>query len=480
MSRDVRIAARGGRWRGAGRRAGALLLAVLSLGPLLGLLLALSATDAARAQEARLGGAAALLDIDGAIGPATSDYLHRALGQAVDGGAAVVVLRLDTPGGLSAAMRDIIRDMLASPIPVIAYVAPSGARAASAGTYILYASQLAAMAPGTNLGAATPIRLGGGKTPLGNDGGDAEDGGDAAPADAESAKAINDAAAYIRSLAELHGRNADWAESAVRRAESLSADEALQKNVIEIVARDVEDLLNQADGRTVKIGGAQATLHTAGLRVVPLEPDWRTRLLAVITDPNIAYILMLVGIYGIVFEFWSPGAVAPGVVGAISLVVALFALNLLPINMAGAGLVLLGIALFVAEAFVPSFGMLGIGGATAFALGSVFLFQDVPGFGLSWTVIGVATGLTVAFFVLVIAAVVQAQRRRVASGDESLIGDVADVLTWSGEHGYVHVQGERWQARSPRPLAPGEKVRVRGRRKLVLDVEPDTAAEPEA
>src|SRR5436190_3951831 len=328
---------------------------------------------------------AVVLQIDGAIGPAVADYVVRELRGISQVDARLVVLRMNTPGGLDTSMREIIRAILSSPLPVAAYVALSGAREASAGTYISYASAVAAMAPGTNLGAATPIQLGRipqspGRSPeqpsgkdqgKGNAGKSDSGGSPAEPMDTETRKAVNDAVAYIRSLAELNGRNADWAADAVRSAVSLSASEALKLNVIDVIADDVADLLRKIDGRTVTVARKPARLATAGLEILDVPPDWRTELLAVITNPNVAFILMLVGIYGLVFEFANPGAVAPGLVGGISLLLALFALNLLPINYAGAGLVLLGVGLMLAEAHIGSFGVIGIAGIAAFVIGAI-------------------------------------------------------------------------------------------------------------
>lgn len=420
---------------------------------------------------------AVLLDVKGAIGPATAEYLHRGLDAAAQRKAALVILRMDTPGGLDTSMREMIQDILASPVPVITYVAPGGARAASAGTYILYASALAAMAPGTNLGAATPVSLGGGSTPL--PGADKTKGsgqqGRGVPADAETSKVVNDAVAYIRGLAALHGRNANWAEQAVRQAASLPATEALAHGVIDIIAPDLDSLLAQANGRHVQVAGKNVTLDTAGIAIEMVEPGWRTQLLAVITNPNIAYILLLVGIGGLVLEATTPGTIFPGTLGAIALFIGLFGLNLLPVNYAGAGLLLLGIGLLAAEAFVPTFGVLAIGGASAFALGSVFLFKtDAPGFTLSWSVILVATAVVAALFAVLLAAVVRAHRRRVVSGEPAMIGMTGVVLAWSGEQGQIHVRGERWEARASAPLAAGESVRVTGRDGLTLTVEPET------
>lgn len=424
---------------------------------------------------------AIVLDIEGAIGPATVEYLGRSLAEATRRGAGLVILRMDTPGGLDSAMREIIRDIIASPIAIATYVSPSGARAASAGTYILYASHIAAMAPGTNLGAATPVQLGGGRQPLDRDKDDAgQDKQPTAPADATTAKTVNDAVAFIRGLAELRGRNADWAEEAVRRAASLPAREALARSVVDIVADDLSDLLAQAHGRTVRIGSADHRLDTAGLRPVVIEPDWRTRLLATITHPSIAYVLLLIGIYGIVFEFLSPGAVVPGVIGAICLLVAAFALNLLPVNYAGVGLILLGAALMTAEIFLPSFGILGIGGIVAFVLGSLLVFdRDVPGFALSWPIVAAAAAVSAGTLIIAATAAVRAHHRRVATGDTGLVGMTGEVLTWSDGHGQVHVHGERWSARADVALVPRQRVRVVARERLTLVVEPATETAPE-
>jgi membrane-bound serine protease (ClpP class) len=445
---------------------------------MLALVLALAALPGAGLSQERSDGAreVILLDVEGAIGPATTEYLRQGFKAATARKAALIILRMDTPGGLDTATRDIIRDILAARVPIVTYVSPSGARAASAGTYILYASHLAAMAPGTNLGAATPIQLGGGFQPGGSDDRGKDDPNDAKkrPGDAMSRKVVNDAAAFIRGLAELHGRNAEWAEAAVREAASLSAREALKTGVIEIVASDLNDLLRQADGRPVRVRQDQARLETAGLAVVQIEPNWRTRLLAVITNPNIAFILMLVGIYGIIFEFMNPGTIFSGVIGAICLVIGLFALNLLPVNYAGIGLIGLGIALLVAEAFTPTHGVLGASGTVAFALGAIFLFEgDIPGFTLSPAVIVAATALGAGLALLAGAAAVRSHGRPVVTGNATLIGRSGEVLNWSAEQGEVHVRGERWRARAAAPLAPGQRVRVVGREGLTLVVEPE-------
>lgn len=324
-------------------------------------------------------GAVWVLNIDDAIGPASADYLVRSLGQAQAQGAQLVVIRMDTPGGLDSAMRQMIKAILSSTVPVASYVAPSGARAASAGTYILYASHIAAMAPGTNLGAATPVRIGGAP---GTPSDDKAKGGDD---ETLARKQVNDAAAYIRGLAQMRGRNADWAEKAVREAVSLSASEALRLNVIDQVADDLPDLLRKLDGKTLQVAGQPRQLQTAGASVVEHLPDWRTRFLAVITNPSVALILIMIGVYGLLFEFMNPGSAVGGVVGGICLLLALYALQLLPVSFAGVALILLGITFMIAEAFLPSFGVVGFGGIVAFVVGALILIDtDAPGFGIPW------------------------------------------------------------------------------------------------
>ena len=425
---------------------------------------------------------AVVLDVQGAVGPATGDYIHRGIEQAVVRHAELIILRMDTPGGLDSSMRDIIQDILVSPIPVVAYVAPSGARAASAGTYILYASHVAAMAPGTNLGAATPVEIGGIQpdVPGGKGKGGEGSGNGAGPGsqDAMARKQINDAAAYIRGLAQLRGRNAEWAELAVREAASLPAGEALDEGVIDLVAGDMDELLRQLQGRPVTLLGTTRVLETAGLRIETIEPDWRSRLLAVITDPNVAYVLMLIGIYGLFFEFANPGYVLPGVAGAICLVLALYAFQILPVNYAGLALLSLGILFMLAEAFVPSFGALGIGGVIGFVIGSVILFdQGAAGYAVSLPLILALSLASAGFFLFVVGAAVKARKRPVVSGREELLRARGEVLDDFAGKGRIRIHGEVWQAATRVPLKRGDRVRVTAVDGLVLSVEPETKEE---
>lgn len=435
--------------------------------------------DAAAARRALV------LEIDGPIGPAIAQYVEHGLADARTGDVGVVVLKMNTPGGLDSSMREIIRAILASPSPVVAYVAPSGARAASAGTYIAYACAIAAMAPGTNLGAATPVQLGPHslfpdeqpRQPR-RDGKPDEQAAKgrsstSEPADAETRKIVNDAVAYLRSLAQLNGRNADWAAASVLDASSLPANEALEKHVIDLVADDLPDLLRKADGRTVRVAGKPMTIATSGLEIVTVAPDWRTQLLAVIASPDIAFLLFLLGVYGLIFEFLNPGAIAPGLIGAISLLVAFFALGLLPIDYAGMALVLLGVGLMIAEVFIGSFGVIGLGGVVSFAIGSIIMFRaEAPGFALSRSVVVAATLASVGFCLVVLSLLLRSRRRPVVTGKEALLGAEAETADWQDGEGRVRLNGEIWLARAAKPIEAGMRVRVVDRDGLVLIVEP--------
>ena len=393
-----------------------------------------------------------LVPLEGAIGPASAHVVKRAIERAPKDGAELVILQIDTPGGLDTSMREVIKAILASPVPVAVFVAPSGARAASAGTFILYAAHIAAMAPGTNLGAASPVSIGGAMPQK-----DDKKGGE----DTMTRKVTNDAVAYIRGLAELRGRNADWAEKAVREGVSLPAQEALKLKVIDHVVADVPSLL-------AKLGKANA-------EVKALELDWRTRVLAVITNPTVAYLLILVGIYALIFEFMNPGLILPGVVGAIALLLALYALHLLPVNYAGLALMLLGIAFMAAEAFLPSFGALGVGGIVAFVLGSVLLIEDteLPGFDIPYALIGGVAAASAGFLIVVLGMLARSRRRAVVSGREEMIGATGEALADFEGEGWARVHGEQWKVRTSRPVRRGQKLRVTGMQGLVLSVEPE-------
>ncbi len=468
-------------------------------------------------------GTVTVLNIDGAIGPATSRYIERGIAAAQERGSALIVLEMDTPGGLDTSMRDIIRAILASTVPVASYVAPSGARAASAGTYIMYASHIAAMAPATNLGAATPVSIGGEPPPerpapanekdekpaeepaggtsvgeqaqseksaaekpgaekpaAGKPGNKAPAGkpearkpGAPEPGSAMERKVINDAVAYIRGLAELRGRNAEWAEEAVRSAASLSATTALSKGVIDLIASDVPDLLAKVDGRKVKVATGTVTLATRGLTVEHVEPDWRTKLLSVITNPTIAYGLLLIGIYGLLFEGYNPGAILPGVVGAIALITALFAFQILSVNYAGLALIGLGVGMMIAEFFVPSFGALGIGGLTAFVVGSIILLDtDTPGLNIGIPIIGAVATVGGAVVIGIAWMAGRSMKRPVVTGSQAMVGATAEVFEDFSGKGTVRFGGELWKAVSRVPVHKGQEVRITHVEGLLLCVEP--------
>ena len=426
---------------------------------------------------------AIMIDIRDAIGPATSDYFTRSLKRAEEQRASLFIVQIDTPGGLDSAMRDMIQAVLASSVPVVIYVSPSGARAASAGTYLLYASHIAAMAPATNLGAATPIQIGGSpqpeRTPERKDPEKPNDTTDQAPQPGTAAerKAVNDAVAYIRGLAELRDRNADWAESAVRSGVSLSASVALKEGVIDVIANDVEDLLRQIDGRTVKLRSGDVQLSTAGLTIERIEIDWRTRLLSMLTNPNVAYLLMLMGVYGLLLEGYNPGAILPGVVGGISLILALYAFQVLSVNYAGLALMALGIALIVGEAFAPSFGVLGIGGIVAFVFGSIILLDnDVPGFQIATSLIGAVATAGGVVMLLTVMYFARARREPITTGREQLLREQPIAVEDFTSSGTVRIHGETWNAVTTSPVAAGQRLRIVRVEGLTLYVEPQAPA----
>ncbi len=450
-----------------GRLPGPIILLALAL------LIVLIAGNGPAVSHADGTGTAVLLNIKGPIGPAVSDYVIRGIKKAEEDHASIIILQMDTPGGFDHSMRDIIKNILSSSIPVVSYVAPGGSRAASAGTYILYASHIAAMAPTTNLGAATPIQVGGLPGMPEEDPSPQEKENDTEkplPADTLERKMVNDAAAYIKALAYRHGRNAEWAEQAVREAVSLTAKEALEINVIDLVAASHADLLLQLDGREVVMEtGRVVTLAVTGLVIEPFEPDWRTKILTVITDPNVAYILMLLGIYGLIYELANPGFILPGIVGTICLLLALYTFQILPINYAGLALIILGITFLIAEAFVPSFGALGIGGIVAFVVGSVIL-MDEEGMRISLYLIGSTALVSAGFLLLLMSRIFTMRRKKVVTGAEEMIGITGEALEDFTEEGRVWVHGESWQAQSSAPVKKGQKIKVTAKEGLLLKI----------
>jgi len=413
-------------------------------------LLALAAAFPGRAQED--GAPALLVPVEGPIGPHVTRQIGKAIAAAEARGAPLLILRLDTPGGLVSATREIVKAILAASVPVAVHVAPEGARAASAGTYILYSAHIAAMAPGTNLGAATPISMGGGgPAPAGG-----EDGGKTAL----ETKQVNDAVAWIRSLAELRGRNADWAEKAVREGASLTADAAREKGVVEVIAADAQALLAAVDGREVTLDSGAARLATAGARLEVIEPGWQTRILAILANPNVALLLMTLGFYGLIFELSSPG-LGPGIPGAIALLLGLYSLNLLPLNYAALALIGIGLALMAGEAMSPGVGILGAGGAAAFAIGAALVVEtDSAAFRIDWALIAVLTALSLALVTLVLGAVARTHGRPARASAGRMDGTNGQVITWSGTAGRVRAHGEDWAATGPAGLSAGETVTI--------------------
>ena len=416
-----------------------------------------------------------LVELNGAIGPASADFVIRALDDAAEVDAELVVIRINTPGGLDASMRDIISQILSSAVPVATWVAPNGARAASAGTYILYASHFAAMAPATNVGSSTPVNLGGGgplPIPATPDDGSEESGAEQAPTgDAMERKVLNDAVAYIRGLAELRGRNQEWAAQTVIEAANLTASEALAQNVVDIIAADIDDLLTQLNGRSTDINGQRVTLDLSAAEVVLVEPDWRSEFLALITDPNIAYILLMIGFYGLIMEFYNPGFGLPGITGVICLLLAAYALQMLPINYVGLALIIVGIGLMIVEAMSPSFGVFGLGGVVAFILGSVILMDtELEAFRISLAIIGAFAVASLGVFLMAIGMLVRARHQKVVSGTESMIGATAVALESFHGPGHVRAFSENWKAESEQDIEAGSEVEITGIDGLVLKV----------
>lgn len=418
-----------------------------------------------------------MTEVSGAIGVATVRQVSRAIDKAREEGAAVLIMRLDTPGGLVTSTRDLIQRIIASPVPIVVYVSPSGARAASAGTFLTYASHIAAMAPGTSIGAATPVQIGSVPgVPQQTDPKEKEEPGASPtkPRNAAEQKAVNDVVALLRSLAQLRGRNAEWAEKAVREAATLTASEAREQRVVEIVAVSVDDLVRQLDGRKVTVGGTETVLSTQGAQVEVVAPDLRTRLLSVISDPNIAFILLMIGFYGLILEFLHPGTFVPGVIGGISLIMGLIALSVLPVNYGALGLLALGLALMIGEALTPGVGILGIGGLLAFVAGAYFLFEDAGSdieLAVSLPLILGMAALTAGVIFGVVALAIKARGRATVTGAEQLIGAEARIVDWDGSSGHVRLQGEVWSARSGVPIHSAGSVRVVGRDGLTLIVE---------
>lgn len=441
---------------------------------LLSLMLALiCASVHAQKPERAVTRAVFTIEIRDAIGPATSDFFLKSLATAEQRDAQLLILQLDTPGGLETAMRDMIRGILSSSIPVAVYVSPSGARAASAGTYLLYASHIAAMAPATNLGAATPVQIGIASPPDRAK----EDSKGSESADSGSAmehKIVNDSVAYIRALAELRGRNVDWAESAVRTAASLSADAAREQNVIDVIATDVPDLLRQIDGRHLKTSTGVVVLATSGAPLQRIDADWRTQLLALLTNPNVAFLLMLAGVYGLVLEVSHPGALVPGIVGTICLLLALYAFQVLSVNYAGLALILLGAVLILAEAFVPAYGALGTGGIAAFVIGSIILWDsEVPGFRIARGLIAAVAFAASVVMLITVTYIARARRLPVVTGVEQLLQETAVALADFSQSGPVQIVGERWTAVTHVPVKQGQRLRVLRVRGLTLEVSPE-------
>jgi membrane-bound serine protease (ClpP class) len=424
----------------------------------------------------RADGNIVVLNIDGAIGVAKAEYLLSGIEHAESTGAELVIVEIDTPGGLMAPMRDIVQAILGSRVPVTVYVTPAGARADSAGTYILLAAHIAAMTPTTHLGAATPVPLIGneaGPEDAGND--KSDDGEQETPASggAMERKVLNDAIAYIRSLAERHGRNADWAEKAVRDAATLTAREALEQNVVDYLAENRADLLQQLDGVEVEIDSEAVTLATNDVVIEEYEPSWRIKILSAIANPETVLLLGLIGLYGLMYEGWNPGAIVPGVVGVICLLLAGYALQVLPVNYAGLALIIVGVALMTAEAFAPSFGALGLGGVAAFVFGAIMMFDSgIPGFGISISFVVAVAVVFALLLIWLITYLLKLRKRGAVSGKDSIIGGIASAMQDFRDEGMVWLEGEAWKAHSQVAIEKDQQVIVVAIDGLTLSVKP--------
>ena len=424
--------------------------------PVLILLAVLGFTTLDRPSSASAGNGILIIELEGPINPGTAIYVARGLEEAREQGAALSVIRLDTPGGLGSSMRTIVKAILNSPVPVVVYVGPKGAGAASAGVMVTVAGHVAAMAPGTNIGAAHPVTAGGKDIQK-----------------TMSEKVVNDMASYGRGIAEDKGRNGEWVEKAIRESVSITADEALKNKVVDLIARDIDELLELVDGREVSLLGGKAVLRTKGLKRTYYHPGFRDRVLKVISDPNIAYILMMIGLAGLYFELAHPGAIFPGVIGGISLILAFFSFQTLPVNYAGLLLIALAVIFFIAEVKVTSYGILSIGGLIAMTIGSIMLFEDV---GVSIKLMMPTILLVGGFFILVASLAFRAYRASPRGGMEGLLGEVGVVKEGIDPQGLVFVHGEYWRAEADERLEEGEKVLVDGIEGLTLRVK--KAAKP--
>jgi membrane-bound serine protease (ClpP class) len=401
-------------------------------------------------REAIAGNEAIIMELDGSINPGSATYLVRGIKEAEETGAALLIIQMDTPGGLASSMRSIVKAIMNSTVPVVVYVAPTGAGAASAGVMVTVSAHIAVMAPGTNIGAAHPV---------------AADGGEIQKTMSE--KVINDMVSYSRGIAQERGRNDEWIEKAIRESVSITSDEALEKDVIDLIARDIDELLQLIDNRELTLASGKITINTKGLNKVYYKPGFRDRILRTISDPNIAYILMMIGLAGLYFELAHPGVIFPGVIGAISLILAFFSFQTLPVNYAGLMLIVLAIILFIAEIKVASYGLLSLGGVIALTMGTIMLFEDVS---VSLRLMAPTIILVAGFFIVVSALAFRAYRSKPKSGMEGLIGEIGEVKGPIDPEGMIFVHGELWRAVSDEKIEPGEKVEVTGARGLVLEV----------